>query len=85
MRNAFPLLLAGTCLAFLPLLGPAASGLPAGLERGRACLAREATPITTARDWLGSLHGWQDSALVLAWRSSLAASKGKPAPLACQE
>jgi hypothetical protein len=85
MRNAFPLLIAATCLAFLPLLGPAASGIPAGLDRGRACLAREATPITTARDWLGSLHGWQDSALVLAWRASLAAAKGRAAPLACQE
>jgi hypothetical protein len=38
MRNAFRLLLATTCLAFLSLLGPAASGVPAGLERGRACL-----------------------------------------------
>ena len=80
MRNALPLLFAGTCLAILPLLGPAASALPGGLEQARACIAPEATPITAARDWMGSLKGWQDSALVLAWRSALAAAKGKPSP-----
>jgi hypothetical protein len=85
MRNALPLLIAGTCLAFLPLLGPAASRVPSGLERTRPCLAREATPITVTRDWLGSLHGWQDSTLVLVWRAGLAAAKGKPSPLACQQ
>ncbi|UPY37879.1 hypothetical protein [Sediminicoccus sp. KRV36] len=83
MRNALPLLIAGTCLAILPLLGPAASAVPGGLERARPCVAASAAPITATRDWLGSLHGWQDSALVLVWRSSLAAAKGKPAPSAC--
>ncbi len=85
MRNALPLLVAATCLAVLPLLGPAASAVPLGLERARPCLARAATPVTATRDWLGSLHGWQDSALVLIWRSSLAAAKGKPGPSACGE
>ena len=85
MRHALPLLIAGTCLALLPLLGPAASTIPTGLERTRTCFAREATPITATRDWLGSLHGWQDSALVLAWRAGLAAAKGKLAPSACQQ
>lgn len=83
MRNTLPLLIAGTCLALLPLLGPAASAVPSGFERGRLCLAAEAAPMTATRDWLGSLHGWQDSALVLLWRSSLAAAKGKPRPSAC--
>ena len=85
MRNALPLLIAGTCLAFLPLLGPAASPAPVGLERSRACLSRETTPITTVRDWMGSLHGWQDSSLVLIWRASLAVAKGKPGRSACQD
>lgn len=80
MRSALPLLFAGTCLAVLPLLGPAASAVPGGFERTRACIAANATPITTSRDWMGSLKGWQDSALVLAWRGALAAAKGKPSP-----
>lgn len=85
MRNALPLLLAGTCLALLPLLGPAASAVPGGLDRTQLCIAPAASPITTTRNWLGSLHGWQDSALVLAWRSTLAAAKGKPGPANCGE
>jgi len=85
LRNALPLLIAGTCLAILPLLGPAASKSPAGLERTYACFAPSAWPITASRDWLGSLHGWHDSALVLAWRSGLATVKGKPVPAACRD
>lgn len=83
MRHALPLLIAGSCLAILPLLGPAASAVPAGWQRVAPCMAQAAAPVTAARDWLGSLHGWPDSALVLAWRSSLAATKGKPAPTGC--
>ena len=83
MRNALPLLIAGSCLAILPLLGPAAATHPGGLERAIPCMAQPAGAVTTARDWLGSLHGWQDSALVLAWRASLAAAKGRPAPALC--
>lgn len=83
MRNALPLLIAGTCLAVLPLLGPAASAVSPGLELARPCIAPAATPITTTRDWMGSLNGWQDSPLVLIWRSGLAAAKGKALPAAC--
>ncbi|MEI6158412.1 MAG: hypothetical protein WCP77_01150 [Roseococcus sp.] len=85
MRNALPLLIAGTCLSLLPLLGPAASTVPAGLERSRSCAAPEAGVATTARNWLGSLHGWQDSPLVLLWRSNLAAAKGKQSPALCAD
>ena len=85
MRNALPLLIAGTCLSLLPLLGPAASTVPAGLDRARACTAPEAGLVTTARDWMGSLHGWQDSPLVLLWRTTLAAAKGKQSPVVCAE
>ena len=83
MRNALPLLIAGTCLAVLPLLGPAASSVHPGLERARPCVAPAAQPITAARDWLGNLQGWQDSPLVLLWRSTMAAAKGRPGPASC--
>lgn len=33
--------------------------------------------------WLGSQHGWQGSALVLAWRGGLASTKRRPPPGAC--
>ncbi|MDB5413702.1 MAG: hypothetical protein JWR10_2037 [Rubritepida sp.] len=80
MRSTLPLLLAGTCLAILPLLGPTGAALPTNLEGIRICVAQDAGAATQPRDWLGSLHGWQDSPLVLAWRASLAALKGKPSP-----
>ena len=83
MRNALPLLIAGTCLAVLPLLGPAASRATGVIEGRKICVAPAAMPITTARDWLGSLHGWQDSVLGLAWRGTLATAKGKPGPTIC--
>jgi hypothetical protein len=83
MRNALPLLVAGSCLAMLPLLGPALTSGPSALDRAQICVAPRAAPITITRDWLGSLHGWQDSALVLVWRGALAAAKGKPGPSVC--
>lgn len=85
MRNALPLLIAGSCLAVLPMLGPAATSMQTEFNPVRACVARGAPPITATRDWLGSLHGWQDSVLVLAWRSTMAAARGKPGPSACAE
>jgi len=36
------------------------------------------------RDWLGSLHGWPDSFLVLNWRAFIAATKGKAVPSPCR-
>jgi hypothetical protein len=83
MRSALPLLIAGGSLALLPLLAPATTVVPGGLERVTGCVARQEHLLTTSRDWMGSLKGWQDSALVLAWRSSLAVAKGKPGPMAC--
>ncbi len=83
MRSALPLLIAGGSLALLPLLAPATTVLPGGRERAPACLHPQESPVAQARDWMGSLQGWQDSALVLAWRSSLAVAKGKSPIAGC--
>ena len=83
MQNTLPLLLAGACLAALPLLGPAASSLPSGLTRTQICTASAVAPINFTRDWLGSLHGWHDSPLILAYRGGMAAMKGTPGPATC--
>ena len=83
MRSALPLLIAGGSLALLPLLAPAAPVVAGARERGAPCLARQESPMAVSRDWMGSLKGWQDSALVLTWRGSLAAAKGKLPPTGC--
>jgi hypothetical protein len=83
MRSALPLLIAGGSLALLPLLAPATTGIPGSLERVSGCSAHEAPALAMSRDWMGSLQGWQDSALVLAWRSSLALAKGRSGPFLC--
>jgi hypothetical protein len=44
---------------------------------------RQDSPVAAARDWMGSLKGWPDSAMVLAWRRSLAAAKGKTLTTGC--
>jgi hypothetical protein len=36
------------------------------------------------RDWLGSLHGWPDSFLVLNWRAFIAITKGRDVPSPCR-
>lgn len=83
MRSALPLLIAGGSLALLPLLAPATNMVAGGLDRGATCLMRQESPMAASRDWMGSLKGFQDSALVLAWRSGLAAAKGKSPVAAC--
>lgn len=83
MRSALPLLIAGGSLALLPLLAPATTVVPGGLERAPDCVGRQEHAVVPSRDWMGSLQGWQDSALVLAWRGSLALAKGKPRPSGC--
>lgn len=83
MWNTLPLLVAGGSLALLPLLGPTTRAVAGGMERVSVCRVQSPGPMATTRDWLGSLHGWQDSALVFAWRGSLAAAKGRPPPSAC--
>lgn len=83
MRGTLPLILAGTCLAILPLLGPAGHALPSTAARLPVCVAADAGALTQSRDWLGSLQGWGDSPVVLAYRGIIARSKGKPAPAGC--
>jgi hypothetical protein len=85
MRSAMPLLIAGGSLALLPLLAPATAVIPGGLERASSCATRQEPALAMSRDWIGSLQGWQDSALVLAWRSSLAFAKGRSRPAACPD
>jgi len=48
-------------------------------------MSSAAAPVTFARDWLGSLHGWHDSTLILAWRSGMTAIKGKPSLAICAD
>ncbi|MBS7791543.1 hypothetical protein KTR66_16190 [Roseococcus sp. SDR] len=84
MRSALPLLIAGGSLALLPLLAPAATVLPGARERGSPCLFQQESAVSVSRDWMGSLQGWHDSALVQAWRTSLARAKGKVPAGACQ-
>lgn len=84
MRSAMPLLIAGGSLALLPLLAPAAPMNAGGRERSVPCLLRQEGPVALSRDWMGSLKGWQESALVLAWRNALAAAKGKPPVAGCE-
>lgn len=83
MRGTLPLILAGTCLAILPLLGQAGRSLPTSVSHVPVCVAAEAGSLTSARDWMGSLQGWTDSRAVLAYRAVMARSKGKPAPAGC--
>ncbi|WPB84496.1 hypothetical protein [Sediminicoccus rosea] len=83
MRSALPLLIAGGSLALLPLLAPATAVVPGGRERIATCVMSQESPVAVSRDWMGSLHGWQDSALVRTWRSSLAAAKGKAPAAGC--
>lgn len=82
MRGTLPLILAGTCLAILPLIGPAGGAMPAA-PRMPLCVASDAGAATQARDWLGSLIGWGDSPAVLAYRNIMALSKGKTGPAGC--
>lgn len=84
MRSALPLLIAGGFLALLPLLAPATAVVPGARERVPSCLMRQESPVAVSRDWMGSLKGWPDSALVQAWRGSLAAAKGKSPPTGCE-
>ncbi len=83
MRGTLPLILAGTCLAILPLLGPAGHALPTTIARVPVCVAPDAGALTQARDWLGSLQGWGDSPVVLAYRNIVARSKGTAGPAGC--
>ena len=83
MRSALPLLIAGGSIALLPLLAPATAIMPGARELAPVCLLQTESAVTVSRDWMGSLQGWQDSALVQAWRASLALAKGKPVPGAC--
>jgi hypothetical protein len=83
MRGTLPLILAGTCLAMLPLMGPAGHALPTTAARLPVCVAAEAGALTQARDWLGSLRGWGDSPAGLAYRNIVARSKGKAGPVGC--
>jgi hypothetical protein len=83
MRSALPLLIAGGSLALLPLLAPATTVVPGGLERVSNCATRQEHAPAPALDWMGSLQGWQDSALVMIWRGSLAWAKGRSHALGC--
>jgi hypothetical protein len=83
MRGTLPLILAGTCLAILPLVGQAGHALPTTMARMPFCVAADAGALTPARDWLGSLQGWGDSPAVLVWRNVVARSKGKAGPAGC--
>ncbi|WP_424811586.1 hypothetical protein [Roseococcus sp. YIM B11640] len=85
MRGTLSLILAGSCLAILPLLGPAGTAL-SSRHAGTAvlCAAPDARVMTAARDWMGSLQGWSDSPLLLTWRNLVASSKGTEAPAACR-
>lgn len=83
MRGTLPLILAGTCLAILPLLGPTGHALPASIGRVSSCIAPDAGVLSVARDWLGSLQGWGDSPTVLAYRNIVARAKGKPSLAGC--
>jgi hypothetical protein len=38
-----------------------------------------APELAPARDWIGSLQGWPDSALVRAWHDLVSRAKGRPA------
>lgn len=83
MRGTLPLILAGTCLAILPLLGPAGHALPRTIAHVPVCAAPDAGALTPARDWLGSLRGWGDSPVGLAYRNMVARSRGKAGPEGC--
>ena len=84
MRGALPLVLAGTCLAILPVIGPAGhSGRPSLAYPKPPCASGNARAGTPAHDWIGSLQGWADSPAVLAYRTVIARAKGLPAPAGC--
>jgi len=82
MRHALSLfLLAGLAMTLLlvpPL--PRAGSAPA---LTLPCALPAPSGAAVARDWLGSLHGWPDSALVMNWRAWVAASKGRLPPAGC--
>lgn len=83
MRLALSLLMLGGFAAAL-LLVPTGPRAAAGLPTVRLpCAAPPPSAIAPARDWLGSLQGWPDSALVTNWRGLVAISKGRPLPPGC--
>ncbi len=86
MRHHLSLfVLAGFALAMLlvPPMPRAQGGAVAVPAIGLLCAPEAASGLGAARDWLGSLHGWPDSALVMNWRALVAASKGRAAPPGC--
>ena len=72
MHGAAPLSLAAAGLALALAVRPAPAPAP-----GIVVCAAAPGPVA-ARDWLGSLQGWPDSALVRAWSGFVAMTKGRP-------
>lgn len=80
MRHSLSLFVLGVFAAALLMIPPT----PPRLAEWRApCTPAGANAMSAVSNWLGSLHGWPDSALVMNWRAMVAASKGRVAPPGC--
>jgi hypothetical protein len=83
MRSSFPIFAAAAFAATFALL-PDGVANRAGQVAAGLCHAVEADAVSPARNWLGNLHGWSDSPLVLNWRALVAQTKGRELPAACE-
>jgi hypothetical protein len=83
MRSSFPIFAAAAFAAVLALAPPAVTG-GGRAPAGALCAAPVEDAISPARNWLGSLHGWSDSPLVLSWRAFVAQTKGRAPPPGCE-
>jgi hypothetical protein len=80
MRSSFPIF-AATAFAAMFALTPAT---PTGHASPALCQPAGADAVSPARNWLGNLHGWSDSPLVLNWRAFVAQTKGRELPAGCE-
>lgn len=83
MRSSFPIFAAAAFAAMFALAPDATSGR-AGQVAAGLCHAMEADAVSPARNWLGNLHGWSDSPLVMNWRAFVAQTKGRELPQGCE-
>jgi hypothetical protein len=83
MRSSFPIF-AATAFAAMFALTPDALTSRAGQLTSGLCQVAEADAVSSARNWLGNIHGWSDSPLVLNWRALVAQTKGRDGPAGCE-
>lgn len=83
MRSSFPIFAAAAFAAMFALLPAGVTGRVGQVTAG-FCQAVEADAVSPARNWLGNLHGWSDSPLVLNWRAFVAQTKGRELPQGCE-